>query len=128
VIKLPPIYTEAYSLAQTTLRQTVNVPKAYRPTLGRRMEEAAIEIVVTLRQELLKQNVSIDTNHISLRVDELKVLIQLAYDLGIYRDSIYGELATSTDRIGKMLGGLAKHQTRHHSQGSARDLRAALRD
>ena len=107
MIKLPPIYTEAYHLAREMLRQTAHVPKMYRPTLGRRMEEAALDIVVNLRQELLKSG-PLDLKGVGLRVDELKVLIQLSHDMGILRDQAFGQLATATDKIGKMIGGLER--------------------
>jgi hypothetical protein len=35
------------------MRRTAHLPKAYRPTLGRRMEEAAMDITILLRQCLL---------------------------------------------------------------------------
>jgi hypothetical protein len=120
VIQLPPLYTESYHLAREMLRHTAQIPKNYRPTLGRRMEEAALDIVVTLRQELLK-NQSFDLKKVSLRVDELKVLIQLSYDVGILKDQAFGALATATDKIGKMVGGLAKHGKRSSSVMSHTD-------
>lgn len=109
MIKLPPIYTEAYHLAQALLKQSAHIPKAYRPTLGRRMEEAALDIVVRLRQELLK-NGQLELTAVSLRIDELKVLIQLAHDVGILRDHAFGEFAAAIDKIGRMLGGLTRHK------------------
>jgi hypothetical protein len=120
VIKLPPIYTEAYHLAGEMLRHTAHVPKMYRPTLGRRMEEAALDVVVILRHELLK-NAPMDLRGVGRRVDELKVLIQLSHDMGILRDQAFGELATTTDKIGKMIGGLERHGKRPKALESSQE-------
>lgn len=118
MIKLPPIYSEAYHLAASLLKQTAHIPKAYRPTLGRRMEEAALDIVVQLRQELLKAE-SLHIQQIDRRLDELKVLIKLSYDVGIFRDHSFGELASSTDKIGKMLGGLKRYKQKSRNSKSS---------
>lgn len=55
MISLPPIYSEVYHLTREILLYSRKFPKHYRPTLGRMMEEASLDLTILLRQELLKK-------------------------------------------------------------------------
>jgi hypothetical protein len=109
-MKLPPIYSETYHFTLHLFKRTGNIPKPYRPTLGRKMESAALELVVLLRQCLLTTASAANLNQLIARVDELKVLTQLSYDLKFFSHADFGEISTSLVKIGKMLGGLHKYE------------------
>ncbi len=108
-MKLPPVYTETYHFTIELMRRTAHLPKAYRPTLGRRMEEAAMDMTILLRQSLLTPSQR-DYAGILSRVDTLKVCLQLAHELEILSPHQSMALSSSLEKIGKMLGGLQKHQ------------------
>lgn len=109
MISLPPIYSEVYHLTREILLHSKGFPKHYRPTLGRMMEEAAVDLTISLRTELLKKGRRI-YEPMSGRVDQLKVLVQLCHDIEVMDHHHFNTMVKSLEKIGKMLGGLEKAQ------------------
>jgi hypothetical protein len=96
--------------------RTKNFPKQLRPTLGRRIEEGALNLTQYLRKTFVISNK--EENRIqkieflrmaSLNLDELKVLLQLSYDLQAINVASLSETTTLTREIGKEIGGLMKY-------------------
>jgi hypothetical protein len=108
-VRLPPVYNLAYHLSLEILKQTSHFPKHYRPTIGRRLEEGSIELVIRLRVGILKKS-SLETSKASDLVDELKVLIQIAHDTGVLSHHLFGTWVETLETLGKMIGGLLKIQ------------------
>ena len=109
MLKLPPIYAEAYHFSKDLFTYTVNIPKAHRPTLGRKIESEALELLILLRIELLNKDRK-NFQTISNKVDALKVLLQLAYDLKFFGHHGFTVMIASLEKIGRVLGGLYKYQ------------------
>ena len=77
-MQLPTVYTKAYHMTLLVMNNTRKF-KPYRPTIGQGMEKASIDLVVKLHCSNAKNNTNL--RPILPIIDELKVLIQLSYDL-----------------------------------------------
>jgi four helix bundle protein len=115
-MKEPKAYVDSYQLSIHLFHRTKNFPKQLRPTLGRKIEEAALNLTQYLRKTFVIPNK--DENRIqkieflkmaSLNLDELKVLIQLSYDLQAINVASLSETTILTREIGKEIGGLMKY-------------------
>jgi hypothetical protein len=114
-MQLPPIYSETYHMTLLLMQTTAKFPRPYRPTIGQKMEKAGIELLVRLRVALLSQHRT-DIKAILPFIDELKVLLQLSYDLQLISHHGFASLSEKVIVVGKMLGGMWKSQ-KPHSRG-----------
>ena len=113
-MNLPPLYSECYHFTLTLLSKTEKMPKHFRPTLGRRMEEASLDLLVLLKHILLSKGRS-DVSGLLDKIDELKLLIQLAFDLRCMSPFDFHQHSESLVSLGKMLGGLKRYEQRKPS-------------
>lgn len=113
-ITLPKLYKDSYDLALGIFSVTKSFPKHARPTLGRKLEENAVELASGVRLLLLtsrrKEELKLNQIHsATVFSDQLKLLIQLARDLEIISSTKFGDLSKTLESIGSQLGGLYKH-------------------
>ena len=118
----PKVYSDAYQLSIHAFNQTRTFPKFHRPTLGRRMEEATLDLTIRLRFALMASKSERRTRLEHLEVashclDELRIVLQLCLDLRLLRPVAYNEMCVLTAEIGKEVGGLKKFETRRPSDG-----------
>ena len=52
-MKDPKIFVDSYSMTLKIFNYTKSIPKVFRPTLGRRLEEDALKLTHTIRKSLL---------------------------------------------------------------------------
>ena len=109
----PKIYSDAYQFCVQVFFRTKSFQKALRPTLGRRLEEGAIDLAFDVRgfsvaRAYSSQKIA-SIERASQTLDEIRILLQLAYDMHQLNDAGYGELCELTAEIGKQIGGLVKH-------------------
>lgn len=107
-MQLPPVYSKTYHLTESLLKCTAHFPKQHRPTLGRRIEESALDLSTQLRRVLLG-SAPRELSSLLATVDDLKVYLQLAHELTCISHSQYHELSQSVSIIGKMLGGMKRY-------------------
>lgn len=113
-LKLPKVYSDAYQLTLDVFERTKSFPKQMRPNLGRRLEEACLDLTSTTRKMLLcsKKEQGLKKRYMRTAteaLDDLKFLIQLSSDLAILTASGYGVLSERLEEIGAQIGGLARH-------------------
>jgi len=107
-----PIIEAAYSLALDTNRAVVKFPRHQRPGLGRRLEEAAFELLAALVKARYLQ--ATDPAKAALLVqasqalDTLRILVRMAKDLEHLPLKRYEELSRTMRDVGRMLGGWQK--------------------
>ena len=89
------------------MKASSKLPKPYRPTLGRKMEEASIALAVRLRISLLAKGSS-NIGPLLEYVDELKVLIQFAFDLRFLSAGMYKDVSDELIAIGKILSSMGE--------------------
>lgn len=114
MIKDPKIFADAYQLSLTTFHRTKNFPKALRPTLGRRLEEASLDLTRDIRVGMLKPAKQSGERlpyieNASAHLDEIRIMLSLARDLQVISIPAYEELSMLTRDIGKAIGGVLKY-------------------
>lgn len=101
-------YADSYALCLIIFQRSKAVPKAQRPTLGRGLEEAALNLLFAIqragfardlegKKELLK--------NASDALDRLRTISQLCKDLCFFSDSSFFEISERSAVVGRQLGG-----------------------
>lgn len=115
-MKEPKAYVDSYQLSIHLFHRTKNFPKQLRPTLGRKIEEGALSLTQHLRKTFVIPNK--DENRLqkieylklaSLNLDDLKILLQMSYDLQAINVASLSETTILTREIGKEIGGLMRY-------------------
>lgn len=113
----PKVFSDSYDMTLKIFNYTKSIPKSFRPTLGRRLEEDALKITHAIRVALLssKKVSSRGENHrmtqlknASDSLDEIRVNLKICHDLKIISIPFYKEIVESTRELGRELGGLIK--------------------
>jgi len=111
-MKHPKIYTDCYQTAIQVFFRTKSFPKALRPILGRKIEEAILLCLLSIyKASVNKKRLRID--HLSTAqeaLDELRTLIQFSKDLKAINLAGFSELSNLTKEIGREIGGFLKHE------------------
>lgn len=108
----PKLYKDSYQLAVSIFHRTKSYPKPLRPTLGRSLEESALQLVFSTKRAMFNPG-ELKIRHLhkaSDLLDEIRILVQLSRDLETLTVGGYGELCELTKEIGKEIGGLIKHE------------------
>jgi hypothetical protein len=108
------LYSDCYQLTINIFHRTKSYQKQLRPTLGRRAEDAALDLVHIVRLVSLTKKdksttkVKARLDEASQKLDEIKIVLQVAYDIHALSDIGYGDLSELTESIGKQIGGFIK--------------------
>lgn len=111
-MRKPKIYSDCYQAAICVFNRTKAFPKALRPTLGRKMEEASLDCLASVRKATVTSH-SLRMKHLhaaSESLDELRTLVQFAKDMNAMNVAGFSEVSSLTKEIGKELGGFIKHE------------------
>ena len=111
-MKEPKIFADCYQTSIQVFNRTKNFPKALRPTVGRRLEEASLNCLVSIRKaSLCAPPLRLKYLHVaSESLDEMRTLIQFSKDMGALNVTGFSELSGYTKEIGKELGEFIKHE------------------
>lgn len=83
---------------------TLQFPKHQKYVLGERIRNYAqdvLDLIITINKKHFKKT---DWTLLDVRHEQLRVNVQLAYELGYPRLNTYDEAASKVDEIGKMIG------------------------
>ncbi len=110
----PKIYSDSYQLMLSLFNRTRAFPKFFRPTLGRQLEEAALDLLKKVRLAAVnKEGLRVSSLILaSERLDEIRILLQISRDLKLLNIAGYGELSEITGEIGRQLGGFLRYEHR----------------
>lgn len=111
-MKEPKIYSDCYQATIHVFNRTKSFPKALRPTLGRKMEEASLDCLTSVRKATVSAP-SLRMKYLyaaSESLDELRTLVQLAKDMNAINIAGFSEVSGLTKEIGKEIGGFIKHE------------------
>jgi hypothetical protein len=100
-----PIFTLWYGVVSTLLDRVARFPRGIRPVLGNRILERALDIerhVIRIRFSRRREALFAEAN---LDLDELRVLVRLAFERRLISRGQYAELAEAMETCGAMLGG-----------------------
>ncbi len=103
-----PIYKLTYDLLIRVMQVTKNFPREYKYTLGQKLKDEIIELVVLI----YKANSTKDkTQYIESaleRVQVVQLMIRLSHDMRILPRKHYADLAEKTDSLARQAQGWLK--------------------
>lgn len=110
MIKKGQLLSDSYQLSIFIFNRTKSMPKHLRPALGRSLEESAIHLIFAARKVLsTKGHLRISFLHqASDHLDNIKLLMQLGYDLQAMGLGAIEEMSILSNSIGKQIGGLMR--------------------
>lgn len=105
-----PIIDLTYRLVLELNRAVGEFPRSQRPGLGRRIEEAAFDLLAALVAARYRTGADKQARlaRASEALDQLRLLVRMASDLRYLSLARYEELAKMEREIGRMLGGWQK--------------------
>jgi four helix bundle protein len=114
-VKNPKIYSDCYQMSIQSFNRTRSFPKALRPTLGRKIEEANLKCLLSIRKASVTRG---DTRlkylySASDALDEIRTLIQFSKDLKAINVAGFSEITNYTKEVGREIGGFIKHERRN---------------
>ena len=107
-IKGPKIVLAAYDLVLELYPAVRGFPKSQQYLLGRRVEDAALEILSGLIAANAARNKKAKLSAVDAEIEKLRLLIRLSCDLKFISMKKYAALAEKVDELGRMLGGWMK--------------------
>jgi hypothetical protein len=87
------------------MQVTKNFPREYKYTLGQKMKDESIELVVLIYRANSAKDRHASIGEIIERVQVLQLLMRLAHDLGILQRKHYADLAEKTDSLARQAQG-----------------------
>jgi len=111
-MKRPKIYSDCYQATIHVFHRTKAFPKALRPTLGRKIEEASLGLLLNVSKASVSKS-SYRLKHLyaaSDALDELRTLVQFGRDMQAINNVGFSEISALTKEIGREIGGFIKHE------------------
>ena len=103
-----PIYKQTYDLLLRIMTATKNFPREYKYTLGQKLKDEVIELVVLIYRANSVQDRQSHISAILERVQVVQLMIRLAHDMKILPRRHYAALAEITDTLARQAGGWLK--------------------
>ena len=103
-----PIYKHTYDLLLRIMTATKNFPREYKYTLGQKLKDEVIELVVLIYRANSVQDRQSHISAILERVQVVQLMIRLAHDMKILPRRHYAALAEITDTLARQAGGWLK--------------------
>lgn len=99
---------EAYKKWQMCM---ISIPKIYRYSLGLRIDNLFLDVIENIILSLSsgKESKFDSLNYVSVKLDLLKFLLKISWEVKIVNDKKYIDLSLSVDEVGRMLGGWIKN-------------------
>jgi hypothetical protein len=112
-----PIYKLTYDLLVRTMTATKEFPREYKYTLGQKMKDEIIELVVLI----YRANSAADKrSHIAAiieRVQVIQLLMRLSHDIKILTRRHYAALAEMTDSLARQAQGWLRSGSKSSGKG-----------
>ena len=114
-----PIYKQTYDLLLRVMTATKNFPREYKYTLGQKLKDEIIELVVLIYRANSVTDKAAFVAQIVERVQVIQLMIRVAHDIKILPRRHYAALSEMTDNLARQAGGWLK------SSGKGRPERVA---
>lgn len=108
----PKVVVRLYDFTLWLLQRTNRFPKNWRVTLGDRMDNLVVDMLVQANRASYRAEKSDILMGLSDNLDELKLLIRICHDLDCLKTNQYKYASKETGDIGKQLGGWIKQQSK----------------
>ncbi|MFH0796269.1 MAG: diversity-generating retroelement protein Avd [Candidatus Omnitrophota bacterium] len=104
------VITKTYDLILWWLPQIIKFPRAYRFSLGNRVEDLLFEILEdSIEAKYMKDKIEI-LQRINLKLEKLRFLTRICKDLHFINLNKYEFVANQVTDIGKSVGGWLRQQ------------------
>ena len=94
-----PIYKLTYDLLLRIMVATKDFPRDYKYTLGQKMKDEVVELVVLIYRANSQENRPSHIINILERIQVVQLLVRLAHDMRILSRGHYVGLAEMTDKL-----------------------------
>ncbi len=103
-----PIYKQTYDILLRTMIATKDFPREYKFTLGQKIKDELIELVVMIYRANSAASKKQHINAILERIQAVQLLMRLSHDMKILPRGHYAALAEMTDGLGRQAQGWLK--------------------
>ncbi|MEM6767488.1 MAG: diversity-generating retroelement protein Avd [Bacteroidota bacterium] len=105
-----PLFQHWYKATDWLMDKTAMLPRSVRPTLVKRMDDYALDILELIQEAIFSQAKVRRTKlrAINLKLDKLRILIRLCHDRQYISTKQYQHAAELLDETGRMVGGWLK--------------------
>ena len=103
-----PIYRLTYELLQRVMKVTKEFPREYKFTLGEKIKEEVIELVVLIYRANSAEDKGPHLATLLERLQVLELLIRLSQDMRLITVKNYAQIVEMTGSIGKQTAGWRK--------------------
>jgi hypothetical protein len=100
-----PIYKKTYDVLLRVMTATNDFPREYKYTLGQKIKDELIELVVTIYRANSSKDKIYHIQLILERIQAIQLMIRLCHDMRIMSRGNYVALAEMTDSLGKQAQG-----------------------
>lgn len=112
----PEIFLQSFELSKLIFKSSALLPKPTRYVLGRKLEEKILEFSLKLNQIVGPSGVRFHNRtakkehlvQLSYLLDEFRILIRMAREIGAYSSGHYDDLVQRTGAIGRQIGGMIR--------------------
>jgi len=100
-----PIYRLTYELLTRVMAATKEFPREYKFTLGQKMKEEVIEMVVLIYRANSTENKAPVIEVLLERLQVVELLVRLSHDLRLMSTKFYASIVEMTESLGKQAQG-----------------------
>ena len=106
------VVTKTYDVVLWVLNKVEHFPRAHRFSLGERLMDAALDLLMTLVQAAYATEKVVLLRQASLKTNCLRYLLRLAKDVRLINLDAYSFSTEKVEEIGRMIGGWQKSLAR----------------
>ncbi len=111
-----PIYKQTYDILLRTMVATKDFPREYKFTLGQKIKDELIELVVMIYRANTAISKKQHIESILERVQAIQLLMRISHDIKVLPRNHYAALSQMTDILGKQAQGWLKSSERGRSE------------
>jgi len=104
-----PIYKTTYELLEMVTRKTKDFPRDFKYSLGDKIRNECIELVVFIYKANSKLNKKEHLEQILERVQVIELMLRLSKDLRLLSTTAFSEIVLLADSLGRQAQGWIKH-------------------
>ncbi len=109
-----PIYRLTYELLQRVMIVTKEFPREYKFTLGQKLKDEVIELVVQIYRTNSAEDKLPHLGVLQERLQVIELLIRLCHDMRLIPLKQYSAVAEMTGSLGKQANGWKKSLSKSH--------------
>ena len=114
-----PLYTRSYCLTKELVQRCAQFPRHYRPSLGSKLEQAAMELTTTIMTAFVQPG---SRSQALQQADEMlnrvRLALRLSKDIGLFTSNQHSIFAKEVADIGALLGAWRKREDTHTQESS----------